>query len=480
MEAIGGYFELELRKVEHYHKDAIRLNSGSNCFEYILRARKYEKVYVPYYTCHVIFDVAKRLVVEIAYYHINEHLEPIELPELKTHEAFLYTNYYGLKQPCVERLAEKYGKQLIVDNAQAFYAKPIEGIDTFYSPRKFFGVPDGGYLYTDAILNEEFPQAKSMQRMTHLLKRIEQGAEAGYADYQREEETLDGSPIERMSKLTDALLRSIDYEKIAKERISNYKVLEELLGKNNAIHLTMQQDDVPMVYPYLTENLTLKQRLIANRIFVATYWPNVDANCDFEAKLKTNLLPLPIDQRYGEIDMKRITDIIKIGNQNKSCSVTIRPLVVEDAKTSYKWRNDRDVFRYTGNTYNSEISYDTELEWIKKVILNKNEYRCAIVVDDLYVGNIYLTNIDEDSAEYQIFIGDKNYWGKGVAKQASLQILAYAFEILKITSVYLNVNDKNEKAIHLYESIGFIIEKESDGWIRMVITPNTFYNNGKG
>ena len=283
-----------------------------------------------------------------------------------------------------------------------------------------------------------------------------------------------------MSKLTDALLRSIDYEKIAKERISNYKVLEELLGKNNAIHLTMQQDDVPMVYPYLTENLTLKQRLIANRIFVATYWPNVDANCDFEAKLKTNLLPLPIDQRYGEIDMKRITDIIKIGNQNKSCSVTIRPLVVEDAKTSYKWRNDRDVFRYTGNTYNSEISYDTELEWIKKVILNKNEYRCAIVVDDLYVGNIYLTNIDEDSAEYQIFIGDKNYWGKGVAKQASLQILAYAFEILKITSVYLNVNDKNEKAIHLYESIGFIIEKESDGWIRIVITPNTFYNNGKG
>ena len=37
MEAIGGYFELELHKGEHYHKDAIRLNSGSNCFEYILQ-----------------------------------------------------------------------------------------------------------------------------------------------------------------------------------------------------------------------------------------------------------------------------------------------------------------------------------------------------------------------------------------------------------------------------------------------------------
>lgn len=310
MEAMGGYFELELRKGEHYHKDAIRLNSGSNCLEYILRARKYEKVYVPYYTCHVIFDVAQRLGLEITYYHINEQLEPVELPELKAHEAFLYTNYYGLKQSCVERLAEKFGKQLIVDNAQAFYAKPIVGIDTFYSPRKFFGVPDGGYLYTDAILNEEFPQAESMQRMTHLLKRIEKGAEAGYADYQREEETLEGSPIEQMSKLTDALLRSIDYEKIAQQRISNYKVLEEQLGKSNSIHLELQQDDVPMVYPYHTQDATLKQRLIANRIFVATYWPNVDENGEFEATLKTNILPLPIDQRYGIDELHSIQNAL--------------------------------------------------------------------------------------------------------------------------------------------------------------------------
>ncbi len=310
MEAIGGYFELELRKGEHYHKDAIRLNSGSNCFEYILRARKYEKVYLPYYTCHVISDVAKRLDVEIAYYHVNEQLETVELPKLEAHEAFLYTNYFGLKQSCVERLAEKYGKQLIVDNAQAFYANPIEGIDTFYSPRKYFGVPDGGYLYTDAILNEEFPQAESMQRMTHLLRRIEQGAEAGYADYQREEGTLDGSPIERMSKLTDVLLRSLDYEKIAQERISNYKVLEEQLGNSNSIHIEMRQGEVPMVYPYLTEDSMLKQRLIDNKIFVATYWPNIETTSDFESMLKTNLLPLPLDQRYDQSTAKAIANAI--------------------------------------------------------------------------------------------------------------------------------------------------------------------------
>lgn len=468
MDAIGGYFELELRKGEHYHRDAIRLNSGSNCFEYILRARKYEKVYVPYYTCHVIFDVAQRLGLNIAYYHINELLEPVELPELKAHEAFLYTNYYGLKQPCVERLAEKYGKQLIVDNAQAFYAKPITGIDTFYSPRKFFGVPDGGYLYTDAIINEEFPQAESMQRMTHLLKRIEKCAEAGYADYQRDEETLDGSPIERMSKLTDALLKSIDYEKIAQERISNYKVLEEQLGKSNAIHLTMQQGDVPMVYPYLTEDATLKHWLIANKVFVATYWPNVDEKGELGAILKTNLLPLPIDQRYMVDEMQNIVNII-VGLIRRNNRIKIRSLEEKDALTSYKWRNDKEVFKYTGNTYDNFISYKTELEWINRVINNSNEFRCAIEVDGKYVGNIYLTDIDEESAEYQIFIGEKDYWGRGVAAEASRQILKYAFEKRGLKRVYLHVREDNERALRLYKKMGFIPCNSDNHWIKMII-----------
>ena len=52
--AIGGYFELELPLKEEFHKDALRLNSGKNCLEYILRARQYKKVYIPYYTCDVV------------------------------------------------------------------------------------------------------------------------------------------------------------------------------------------------------------------------------------------------------------------------------------------------------------------------------------------------------------------------------------------------------------------------------------------
>lgn len=311
MNAIGGYFELELLKGEHYHKDAIRLNSGRNCFEYILRARGYKRVYMPYYTCQIMFDVAKLLGVEIEYYHINKQFEPVEIPELKEGEAFLYTNYYGLKQPYVEQLAEKYGKQLIVDNAQAFYAKPIAGIDTFYSPRKFFGVPDGGYLYTDVSLDEDLPQAKSIERFSHLLQRIEDGAVMGYNAFVTNGKTLHGRPIERMSRVTEAILASIDYNRIGDQRIENYKTLDRSLKETNMLNIELPGDVAPMVYPYLTSDETMRIHLISQKIFVATYWPNVINDNSFDGLLKVRLMPLPIDQRYGEEEMKRIIDLIE-------------------------------------------------------------------------------------------------------------------------------------------------------------------------
>ena len=43
------------------------------------------------------------------------------------------------------------------------------------------------------------------------------------------------------------------------------------------------------------------------------YWPNVIKGCDpdsLEYKLGKEIIPLPVDQRYGENDMKRIIRII--------------------------------------------------------------------------------------------------------------------------------------------------------------------------
>lgn len=302
-DAIGGYFELELRKGEHYHKKALRLNTARNCFEYVLRVRKYTKVYIPYYTCEVMLEPLKKCNVAYEFYHINHQLEPDQDFNLQPTEAFLYTNYYGLKQRCVERLAQQYGKQLIVDNAQAFFAEALEGIDTFYSARKFFGVADGAYLYIDKLLDIELEQDQSYDRMIHLLKRADIGAEAGYADFRHNDDSLIGQPIKRMSKITEKILCSIDYESVKDLRRANYLALDSLLKNTNGIELHMDDDSVPMVYPYLTNDETLRQRLIDNRIFVATYWPNKEWQCaGFDLILQKQLLPLPITTKFNMIN----------------------------------------------------------------------------------------------------------------------------------------------------------------------------------
>jgi hypothetical protein len=67
-----------------------------------------------------------------------------------------------------------------------------------------------------------------------------------------------------------------------------------------------------MVYPFLG-GPELRKRLIQEQIFVATYWPNIFDWCtptDREWQLAEQLIPLPIDQRYGPAEMARILDVI--------------------------------------------------------------------------------------------------------------------------------------------------------------------------
>ncbi len=218
-----------------------------------------------------------------------------------------------MKQRYVEQLAEKIGSRLIVDNTQAFYAQPLEDIDTFYTCRKFFGVPDGAYLYTDTKIGIELSQDVSYERMSHLLKRIDLSAEEGYEDFHKNDEALSKQPIMRMSKLTERLMHSIDYEAAAKKRRENYMMLHEALGRENNLELPLEGDAVPMVYPYLINKKGLRDMLLYNKIFVARYWPNVlewTKSDSIDYRLSNYLLPLPVDQRYNQTDMYRIINTI--------------------------------------------------------------------------------------------------------------------------------------------------------------------------
>lgn len=319
--AIGGYFELELNEGYERHGDAIKLNSGQYALEYILKARKYSKVYLPYYICDSVLQPFKRQGVAYEFYHINEQLEPAIEMQPKDDEAVLYVNYFGLKNRMAETFCYAY-KNTIIDCTQAFYYEQGNRngeknlrCDIFYSCRKYFGVPDGAYLYTDCILDQEIPQDESFKRLTFLTKRIDRSAQEAYGDFHANDEALANVGMRRMSRLTEKMMRSIDYTAKANKRIHNFHMLDDALRETNRFKWNMGYGIVPMVYPYYVEDgARLRQRLIKNQVFCARYWPNVLEWCQrnsWEYQLAENLVCLPIDQRYDKEDMNRIIDLIR-------------------------------------------------------------------------------------------------------------------------------------------------------------------------
>ena len=250
MQEIGGFFELELHWGEEYHADAIKVNSGSKALEYILKARKYRKLYIPYYNCDCILELLVKQGVGFEYYHIKEDFKPVITFQVKSDEALLYPNYFGINDANVRQVAQEFAN-VVVDNAQAFFFLPIKSTDSFYSARKFFGVPDGGYVYTTGMLSEALEKDKSYGRFGHLLGRIDCDATSSFELYRGNEQMLAQQPIKKMSALTERILGSIDYQRVQAVRKSNFAILHEKLAGLNELNVTRDEVAAPMVYPLL-------------------------------------------------------------------------------------------------------------------------------------------------------------------------------------------------------------------------------------
>ncbi|MCI8482534.1 MAG: hypothetical protein HFJ27_05780 [Clostridia bacterium] len=307
---IGGYFELEKNYGSLYHNSAIPINTARNCLEYLIKSRKIKKIYVPYYLCDAINKVEK--YCEIEYYKISKEFLPSFEKELQDNEYIYIVNYFGLfTNSKVIKLRKKY-KNIILDNVQAFFQKPVHNVDTIYSCRKFFGVPDGAFLYTKQLINEEIKEDFSNDRFRHILGRVEEGAEEHYREYRKNEEKINSLPLKRMSITTETILRGINYKKIKNIRTKNFKYLNYELKRIN--ELQFRNIRGAFIYPLYVKNaLELREDLIKNKIYIPILWPNViKTNKDNIAyEYATKILPIPCDQRYSIEEMKKIVRMIK-------------------------------------------------------------------------------------------------------------------------------------------------------------------------
>lgn len=320
---IGGYFGLEPagdppaavadRDAPHLGERTARLNSGRNCLRAVLTDSPVRRIHLPDYICDTVIQAVVSCGVTPTFYPVTTQLRPATEIRCDDDELWLGVNYFGLQTRVLADDARRTPR-FLADHCQAFYAPPPTGAVSIYSPRKFFGVPDGGYLV--GTRTGPWPPDDSRERLEHLCARDQHGAQAGYDPYREHESRFADLPVRAMSALTQTLLATTDQAAAATQRQENYRLLNSALGAENDLQAAVDcpADAVPLVYPLLNSVSDLRNALQRQGIFTATYWADClhrDTSGPGARHLADKLVALPIDQRYGAEHMHRIISVVR-------------------------------------------------------------------------------------------------------------------------------------------------------------------------
>lgn len=143
----------------------------------------------------------------------------------------------------------------------------------------------------------------------------------------------------------------------------------------------------------------------------------------------------------------------------KGNRVKLTAIEEEDIKTIASWYSDADFLRYFDKVPACPKTEQQLTEWINKCQTSNNCFPFAIrsVEDNRTIGYIELDNVQwwNGVANLGIGIGSKGQRGKGYGREAMELLLEFAFNEINLHRVQLNVFSYNERAIMLYEKVGF-------------------------
>ncbi len=317
-DSYGGFLPLELHNGTEYFSDQkegciSRYNSGTTALYAAILSLGKKRVWAPYFYCPSVWSAFHSEWLsgfEFLPYHVGEDLMPLDILQGED-DSVILVNYYGILDQQVREYV-KGKKNIIIDNAQAFFCPPVmeKGILNVYSCRKFVGVSDGGYLIGQDQVRPELEMSYSGDQIGYICKSVELGTNAVYKESVEHEEALS---VERklMSPLTTAILKSADYSRIESKRARNFEFVHEKMAPYQQLKPEAVSTHA-YCYPLLCKK-DYRRALIEKKIFVPTLWKELIVP-EFEGlpeyKLSANCLCLPVDQRYDVEDMEFICDKI--------------------------------------------------------------------------------------------------------------------------------------------------------------------------
>ncbi len=297
--AIGGYNQFSFVNNNcKLHDTAAKFQSARAALYAFLKASAARKIYLPNYICDSILPAINSLGVDIVWYEIGVDLLPTQfIVPTNEGEYFLLVNYFGLLTDEINALVVQHPKRLIVDNSQALFAPPVLNSTSIYSFRKFLAVPDGGALHSSIPVDSPEIEFAGEKYLAHLMLRAAGDVQKGYSYFLQAELALDDFIPQKMSKVSNHILRCCDLELIKAKRQSNYQMFHQSFGGINRFNFSLK-NNVPLCYPlFLPFNVgDICDDFVKDDIFLPRYWPPKTDEMR-RSEFFHNTLFLPIDER---------------------------------------------------------------------------------------------------------------------------------------------------------------------------------------
>jgi len=373
---LGPHRELRMAGVLKYgKKNMVYTASGREAIELALYSLEREessvckKCLMPAYMCDTVFIPFVKMGWELIFYHVGKDMraDRQELDELiKKHQPgmlFIHA-YYGVDtwkelRPVFAQY-QKEGLLLMEDVTQSYYMRVDSGQEEgtgfgadyiVGSLRKWYAVPDGGFVAADHMLYPEvmvsessfwkrrldmqtrkwnyldgmqnrkgFDSLEKQHWVEHDLPRLLKEKEIYLAENKQLENELDHyEEITGLSALSRNMLLNVNEKECEKRRNENYRLLHEGLKNRKSlvpVFTECVETAAPLYMPvYMKDRETLQSFLRERDIYVPVLWPvgkeNAECLSEEEQYIFFHLAAVPMDQRYGSEEMKRIIDVIE-------------------------------------------------------------------------------------------------------------------------------------------------------------------------
>jgi hypothetical protein len=319
-------------------------SSGRSAILAVIQLTKAEgkKIAMPYFTCHSVIEPFVNRGCEIIYYPIELDLKVNEKSMARfchSEQPYLifYHDYFGLNEAEKwQNVYEEFQDSVIFVNDQthSFFNANASALSHYslMSIRKWGGISEGGILQVNqgsdadvvyASRPETDCRLKSYIQASQLKEAYLNGdtrinKESFRELFYHSESFFDSEneiyPIHKTAMLAWGHLLSSDF---AEKRKSNFQVLdngwkEEWRSWGDHV-IEFSSDITPLYFPVILkiERQKLQDFLASNKVYAPIIWPKSTLiHADGDDTLYHQLLCIPIDQRYGEEEMKNVLKLL--------------------------------------------------------------------------------------------------------------------------------------------------------------------------